>query len=99
RFNILDRSRLQKRDSPRFEPQSTPPNLFDKAGATQKSSHIVSPENMKNYCLAFLVSITFCTNLASQELEDQIDRTAKLINLAILTLPDDLVSDLPLSER
>jgi len=49
RFNLLDRSRLQRRDSPRFEPQNTPTNLTKFDWALLKLSHIVSQVTWRRY--------------------------------------------------
>lgn len=49
--------------------------------------------------MLILTLATILDATLADDIESLVDRNAKLINMAILTLPDHLVSDLPKSER
>jgi len=54
---------------------------------------------MKKHPIIALLLATLLQGAAAEDTESRVDQNAKLINMAILTLPDHLVSDLPKSER
>ena len=68
-------------------------------GAPGNRRSYLNRQRDMNNCLVILTLAAFLQVVSAQDAENRVDRNARLINLAILTLPDHLVSDLPKTER